>query len=703
MTSLAGEIAKKAEEKIATLTAGLKNELAQLLLSQVQAALRETVPEEMTKDVCRQKVDPLVDCLMQWYEVRDDDLFDLLIVLLTDLVDAFPAGFSPGLSFTERMSGFFSEQTLPHRETSLACITNPFAIASKYGEANKEQGAMTAEFTVATDNLYTMLDDSAHQTTLTGTVTCLALSPHPMTVTDGSFQLLVVDSDRVETWTMIYCMELQKNDGTMVHCQGQKFLHQEPGSSPWSDLTTLYVTVSERQGGDVVGRGILKLGLDDLIRQGSTMRMMDEGGVLGKLQEKLEKFPWSLMWPSIKDRFAQMVDEVNLSFAAKFVGLFGTTVFRAYGGLLSNLKDFPSQDNETRVRRPLKAPTPEVHRFRTEDKVELQLTRYCGGENGPVILVPGFGVYASSFAADTTRTNIVKYLTDEEFDVWLFDYRASPLLTESVLPFTLDDIVQYDWPAATKYICDITGNSNLQAIVHCVGSMSFLMALLRDDQRAKEMRPRIRSVICSQLTLHPVTNWQNHLKSDIHLTHILEKVLHLSEVDLRSSSDTPAKAIDVGLWNVPVPQGEECKNPLCHRVFAVYGPPYIHAQLNELTHSALGGMFGKVHVKPFEQLSRIMQKEQVVDSEGRDTYLPNVANLKDLPIMFVAGGRNQLFYPETSALTLEWLRRNNPQAYAAGFYQRHIFPDYAHMDLFIGKNAADEIFPFLLKELQERG
>jgi hypothetical protein len=42
------------------------------------------------------------------------------------------------------------------------------------------------------------------------------------------------------------------------------------------------------------------------------------------------------------------------------------------------------------------------------------------------------------------------------------------------------------------------------------------------------------------------------------------------------------------------------------------------------------------------------EKGRAVDRDGRDVYLPNVANLRGVPLTFIAGELNQLFTPETS-------------------------------------------------------
>lgn len=108
-------------------------------------------------------------------------------------------------------------------------------------------------------------------------------------------------------------------------------------------------------------------------------------------------------------------------------------------------------------------------------------------------------------------------------------------------------------------------------------------------------------------------------------------------------------------------------------------------------------MFGCVSLRPFEQLSLMMQQAKAVDSEGRDVYVvPENAPRLALPISFVAGAGNQLFFPETCIRTQSWLSAFNDPA----LYTRHIFDGYAHMDLFIGRDAARDVFPYLITQLE---
>ncbi len=700
------------------LTQHLVGTMTEEELQNVNKMLEERLRQEFKEEV-RQRIDELINYVIISLKNSanpdaESGAMDRIQTLAMELINTFPVGFSPSFSFSERMAGFYSDvspydptEERPDSERRL----NTFYIANKYGEALDQP--IVGEFTVEPTNLHVLTTDPKHGALLTGTVTCEALSgsSKPMVIQQGILNLLRTDSERVETWTMTYHCRLEGEHGDTWHFEGKKIVHQYPESSVWSDVTTLYVTIycdNEGEKGKLMGRGVMKLGLDDLVRQSATIKF-ETGHILSAWQEKLETYLKDVRYDDkkvwdyyVKPYVDQVLNAIHRIFAVRFAGFFSEVMFRAYGGLLANLADFPSQDRQTRSRRPLNASAPETHRIRTQDGVDLLLTRYPGDPKRPVVLAPGFGVRASSFATDTVSTNVVEYLKNQEdadYDVWLFDYRASPTLADSTPPFTLDDIALYDWPAAVSYICDITMSRNIQALVHCVGAMSFLMALLK-GKLTRNGKRLIRSAICSQLTLHPITGWQNHLKADLGLIHILEDVLKLSKINLSSSPSAMDKVVDTLLWNVPVPDGEACKNPVCRRISAVYGPSYLHRQLNEDTHIALGEMFGEVHIRAFDQLSKIIQVGKVVDDEGKSTYLTrqNAKHLQ-LPITFIAGGNNQLFYPDTSALTLEWLRTVNPRQ--SQFYQRLVFPDYAHMDFFIGKSADVDIYPHLLQELNK--
>ena len=329
---------------------------------------------------------------------------------------------------------------------------------------------------------------------------------------------------------------------------------------------------------------------------------------------------------------------------------------------------------------------PEVVAFATPDGTQLRLTRHRAGSKGPVVLAPGYGTSTQALALDTVDVNFPEVLYESGYDVWLLDYRASPALPSSHTQFTVDDIADQDWPAAVGKVREVSGADTVQVVAHCVGSLSFLMAQLHGLQG-------VRSAICSQTSLHPVVSAYVKTKSELRLADVLDHLgVHTLSTDFRSAKIADRLVEDI--WkHFPA---ERCSNPVCHRILFIYGEVYSHAQLNELTHETLHEMFGVTNSTFFKHMTRVINLGHAVDHRGRDTYLPQVANAA-IPISFIHGAANNFFLPEGTQKTYDFLRAANGDK----LYARHVFPGYAHMDVFIGKDASRDVFPVLLTEIEK--
>ncbi len=602
---------------------------------------------------------------------------------IRQLVKDHPEAMSPGLDFTETMAGHISATGCHHRPCGhVERIRNDYVNGAAWGQS--EDNACSFKLTVATDNLHHMIDDPQHRSRITGEVLVSAISADPMPVREGTFRLLVANPDKAESWTMLYDMVLEGPDGP-IHFHGFKTLEQrgqgKAKSDPWTDLTTLFVTLrhGDDADGDLIGRGVLKLGIDEFMRQLTTITVHDADTLVGHIINLIPKARKA----------------IEAYFVAKYAGFFAMTVFRAYGGMLATLNDFAAKDAALLSPRTMHLPSPERHVVPTGDGVNIALTRYRGGARGPLVLAPGFSVRASSFATPTVDENLTESLVAQGYDVWLFDYRASADSgndTEHPPEFCIDDIARYDWPAAVAKIRGVTGADSVQAIAHCVGSMSLLMGIGAGHVT------HVRSLISSQLTLHPVTNWLNYMKADLGVAGILGEISLLDgHFDFVSQGTENDNEIDAVAYQIPVPEGQECKNPTCRRVFGVFGPSWDHRQLGHDTHLALGSMFSRVSLSPFKQLGEIMHKGLAVDADGKSIYTDDdAARRLALPISFLSGATNQIFYPESGQRTRVWLSEHNGKS----LYSQRIVPDYGHMDLFIGRNANRDVTPWILEELE---
>ncbi len=601
---------------------------------------------------------------------------------IRNLVKEHPEAMSPGMAFTETMAGHISATGCHHRPCGHAeRIRDDYVNGAAWGQS--EDSKCSFKLTVTTDNLHRMIDDPQHRSHITGEVLVSAIASDPLPVREGTFRLLVANPDKAESWKMLYDMVLEGPNGP-IHFHGFKTLEQRGQGSgqsdPWTDLTTLFVTLrqGEDENGELIGRGVLKLGIDEFMRQLTTITVHDSDTLVGHIVNLIPKARKA----------------IETYFMAKYAGFFAMTVFRAYGGMLATLNDFASKDAEALVLRDLHLPPAEQHIVPTGDGVNIGLTRYRGGPRGPVVLAPGFSVRASSFATPTVDENLAESLVAQGYDVWLFDYRASADSgndTEHPPEFCIDDIARYDWPAAVAKIRSVTGADSVQALAHCVGSMSLLMGI------GAGWVTHVRSLISSQLTLHPVTDWLNYMKADLGVAGMLGQISMLDgHIDFVSQGTEEDYEIDAVAYQIPVPEGQACKNPTCRRVFGVFGPSWDHRQLGHDTHLALGSMFSRVSLSPFKQLGEIMHKGLAVDVQGKSVYTDDEAARRlALPITFLSGATNQIFYPESGQRTRVWLSEHN----GSDLYRQRIIPDYGHMDLFIGRNAHRDVTPWILREL----
>ncbi len=558
---------------------------------------------------------------------------------------------TPGLQFTERMRGWFSTKV----------IDAP--------EAGRRQGmadGSSIEFvvTIDADDLDHFVDHPDQPVALTGTVLAPALSPHRLVVSAGSFTLFDPDPDQVQTSHMRYEMALVAEDGRRFTLSGEKTLHHGSVRRAWPATTTLAVTVADEHGAPL-GSGIMRVESLDFARQVRTIRVT---------------------------RAARRRDAARG--LSRFTGLFTRELLTSYGGVLDESHAFDTTGLPA-ARRPLRLPEPEVMWCHADGAWTdapgpgewLRLTRYQGGTKGPVLLAPGFGMSTAAFVIDTIETSLAEYLVEHGYDVWLLDFRWSPDLASARIHFSMDDVAQTDWPTAVDEVRHRTGAASVQVIAHCMGSMSLLMAGLHGMSG-------VRAAVCSQVTTHPVaTRWQRG-KVAARVPKILEGIgLRTIAPDARPTAAD--MALDLALRLSPVPSEERCSSAVCRWIFAFYGPTHTHGQLNAATHADLGRLFGVADLGALDHIGRMIHTGRSVDRHGRDVYLPHVERLA-YPILFLAGDRNRIFLPGTSARTLRWLQEANDPT----LYRRVVLQDYAHLDGFIGRNAARDVFPHMLEQLE---
>lgn len=549
-----------------------------------------------------------------------------------------------GLRFTERMSG----------------SVTPVDSASD----------QPLEFvvTISADDLNRFLASADHLAGLTGTVSS-PIFGDAVPVTGGTFQLFVDDPTGVNTRHLNYTLSFSGRDGRLYTLVGQKTVRDDHGPTEiWTATTTLAVKLYQNSSasGNPLATGTMHLSPTDFFRELGTFEV--------------------LRAPD---------EETRLRCLARFGKFFAGKLYDTYGGLFLHDRLF-DPDAPPRQKRPLACGAPVTHWVTTSDGLKLRLNRYGKGRKGPVLLVHGLGVSSLIFSIDTIDVNLLEYLYQADYDVWLLDCRASIELPYAVLPYTADDIATQDFPAAVDYVRRATGAQTLQCVVHCFGANTFCMAMLAGLQG-------VRSAVISQTATHLRVPYMTHVKALFHAPDVLE-MFGVEEMDayVDTHASWEERLFDHLLRFYPVHDGPRDTNPVSRRISFIYGQLYELDNLNQLTYDNLHELFGVAGIKSLQQLALMIRAAKIVQADGADAYLkeadgyPTLKRLA-IPIRIIHGEKNRCWLPESTEITYELLRKHNDP----GLYSRDVITGYGHIDCIFGARAAADVYPHIVDHLDK--
>jgi hypothetical protein len=336
------------------------------------------------------------------------------------------------------------------------------------------------------------------------------------------------------------------------------------------------------------------------------------------------------------------------------------------------------------VRRAAAFPVLERIHFAARDGATLLLHHTSGGTKGPVLMAPGTAMTALSYCIDTVEQNLVEFLVAHGFDVWLFDWRTSPLLDAHERRYTLDDVGKNDWPAAIDEVRRRTGKQRVSVLAHCLSSPCFMLGLLRGHIDPST----IQAFVASQVALHPYMTTVGQLK----LNTRLEKLLPGGEMVHQKPAEKNPQMVDlaVSVLSHLVPKSYSCDNPVCPRHSATFGDLILHTRVNKATHDIMGDLIPECVMGFLKDVAVWTRKKTVLTSEDRQ----HMDRLR-VRTHFVSGAENRMFVPRSTEVTYELLSELNGQ----DLYRRTVYPNFGHLDCYISDAAADAIWPDLAATL----
>ncbi len=571
----------------------------------------------------------------------------------------------------------FSEVMRGH--VSAAATT--FADSCAQGEVAGH--ALALHVTVRIPDLAAFLQSGEHAGTLEGHVDC-ALLGGVCPISWGAFHLLQDSADR-DRKLMVYQVKCTTPQGEPMTLLGKKQVQHDAPLDMWSDTTSLYVNVYRGHadgeldadappGLPLWATGIAGLGLADFAQVLRGLRAIGPDGA------------------------------TSLAGLLAFGRFFAASLWEVYGPRL------PAAPAPAPACRPYPRGTSEgvsgatvtLHPFATADGLSLHLTRFARTACEDVVLIVHGLTSSSDMFIMPEHRNLVQTLLDEGFgDVWTLDYRGSCRFPYNLARSrdTLDDIALFDHPAALAELRRHVGpERRIHVIAHCVGALTMAMSLF-----AKTVQG-VSSVILNSVALTPYVPRWSALKLAVGpwLSDYVLGIEYYNPSWRRQRGWSAGKLLAMGAGLVH----RECDSPECHMLSFMWGSGspalFNHANLLPETHARLGDLFGGVGVHYYRHVRRMVKSDHSAvkydPSNPRhavlpDDYLEGAADMTT-PILFIQGQDNRVF-ADSNIRCHERLEK-----IVQGRHRLQVFPGYGHQDIFMGKDAARDIFPHLVAHLR---
>ncbi|HEX4189316.1 MAG TPA: hypothetical protein VHY83_15615 [Solirubrobacteraceae bacterium] len=544
-----------------------------------------------------------------------------------------------------------------------------------------------------------------------------------MNVDWGEFELLAQANKLFDHLhlRMRYRLNLRDPEGRELRLAGFKVIENDPGGDSWRDTTTLFTRIytgwwrtpydradepgatapdpwaeedeaaAKREATSLLATAIVQISRAGFMRELTTFRGT-EGSALSQLGDVL--------------RFGECFFG---GLAKAYVG--PNTV----GGQTSFPCDYPplpcapqvpeppweAVPNRTRAHGGRYALERQIIPFEVEDlpfQLNLHHLRAAAGltdgNRGPVLLAHGAGVRAEMFYGQPLGETIVDRLLREGYDVWALNWRGSIDFPNNA--YTLDEVARYDHPAAVKEVLARTGAPKLRALVHCQGSVSFMIAAvsgyLTDEETKEEL---VSDVVSSAISLFfevPDRTW-------------LKQRLTLPAVTLVASGADPQwgiRAVNTAakvLARISTAAERPCNNAPCQIANFIYGAGWdvllCHANVDDAVHAWTARELGYT---PFSLISQVAESSRyghIVPSWDRApaSYVSRRPTIRDARFTLLGCTEDTMFEAKGQERTVEFLKDCGVQAAYVPL------GGYGHMDAYWGRHAAAEVFPSILDGL----
>jgi len=339
----------------------------------------------------------------------------------------------------------------------------------------------------------------------------------------------------------------------------------------------------------------------------------------------------------------------------------------------------------------------------SNEKVQIQLTAYRSrkGSNKPLLMIHGLALSGESFTTQTIDCNMAEYFVREGYDVWILDFRISARLQKTNKnPYSLDDIGEFDIPAAVKAVYEKYNCEPIFVFAHCMGAATFEMAALSGKLHDEHNK---RSMI-GKVALHAAHPWmaaslRNRISGGIGAFYrdLLNKPV--AEVSPPCKAGLVDELLDRVGASIPWPEaGADCheKNTpsasvsgsaICNRMALFYGRSYVHDNLDPRTHADFHTLAGPTNFSVFRQMYFFVLRQRLTNQRGENAYLTaeNLRKHWTFETLFAHGIENDEFNPSGALRSYEIFENYFPTAKS---FDLMLMENVGHLDFLFGRNLS---------------
>lgn len=339
------------------------------------------------------------------------------------------------------------------------------------------------------------------------------------------------------------------------------------------------------------------------------------------------------------------------------------------------------------------------------------LRREAAAPKGVVVCLHGASAWGDTFRLPRGRS-LSDALLDADYSVWLPEWRGSMRVVPHLgdHPSNMDIAARCDIPAIFAHVRQHTSPSKpIHVVAHCLGSAVLNMAI-GGGHISRELLGTDAKVLCSTIGLFFSVPWDGHVKARDHL---LERAVAADAQRVMNPGAAPGEEgawmrtveFAYGIWpNTLLPEQKEDDGPSRHfrRVSFMYGRPYLPDEVDDAIHrDELEGQFGAMDMGIYVHGTECIRRGYAVptaDAQGAVadplTYLCR-QRFAPFDLTYFGGAHNELWHRDSVDRMYEWLLRpGGPRR-----VKKRLFASFAHQDLYWGRRAAAEVFPFVLGEL----